>query len=160
MVTWFGIINAAILIITLITAEVMRRRSEALDPRHMTRLLAGLSAIISAGLVVFGLARSFPLALASYSAVSIARSTLNPLFSSWTNRGIPSTVRATVLSTFGQMDAVGQVIGGPLIGVIANQLGLRAALAAAGFLLTPVLLLYQHAYRQRPAAAETESAGA
>ena len=46
------------------------------------------------------------------------------------------------------MDAIGQVIGGPAIGIIANQFGLRAALVVAGVLLSPVLLLYRRAYGQ------------
>jgi len=147
-VTWFGIINASILIITVGTAEIARRRTQTLGPKQMTRLLAILSAIISGGLVVFGLAMNFPLAIASYGTVAITRKTLHPLYSAWTNRGIPSAVRATVLSTLGQMDAIGQVIGGLAIGIIANQFGLRAALVVAGVLLSPVLLLYRRAYGQ------------
>jgi DHA3 family tetracycline resistance protein-like MFS transporter len=80
--------------------------------------------------------------------VDIVRTTLQPLYSAWVNRGIPSEVRATVLSTYGQMDAMGQIAGGPIMGVIANQYGLRTALAIAGFLLTPVLALYGRAYAQ------------
>ncbi len=147
-VTWFGIISAAVLIISVGTAEIARRRTPAMSPQQMTRLLALMSAIISAGLVIFGLAVNFPLALASYGTVAIVRKTLHPLYSAWINRGIPSAVRATVLSVFGQMDAIGQVIGGPAIGIIANQFGLRAALVAAGIVLSPVLLLYKRACGQ------------
>ncbi len=147
-VSWFGIINASILVITIFTAEIVRRRTRTINALETTRLLAALTAVLSGGLVIFGLAGSFPMALTSYSTVAIARRTINPLYMAWTNRGIPSAVRATVLSTLGQMDAVGQVIGGPSIGVIANQFGLQTALAASGLLLSPVLLLYRRAYGQ------------
>lgn len=156
MVTWFGIITASTMVISVGVAEMVRRRTSELDPMRMTVLLALLSAVISTGLVVFGLARNFPVALAAFASVDIARTTLNPLFDAWTNRGLPSAVRATVLSTYGQMDAVGQVIGGPLVGVIANQAGLRVALVVAGLLLSPVLLLYRRAHRQTAVALETE----
>ena len=155
-VTWFGIIEASILLLTVITAEAVRRRTRTMNPRQIAHLLAVLSGVVSGGLVVFGLARNFPLALASYGTLNTVRRTSQPLFGAWTNRGIPSAVRATVLSTFGQMDAIGQVIGGPLIGIMANQFGLRAALVAAGLILSPVLLLYRRAYGQTTAVAEEE----
>jgi DHA3 family tetracycline resistance protein-like MFS transporter len=147
-ISWFGIINATILIITVGTAELARRKTKTMGPQQMTRLLAIMSSGISTGLILFGLARNFPIALASYASVATLRSTLNPLYSAWTNRGIPSSVRATVLSTLGQMDAIGQVLGGPALGLIANQFGFRIALIAAGFVLSPVLLLYRRAYGQ------------
>ena len=154
-VTWFGMLNASILLISLLTIEIARRRTQSFQPQQMTRLLAGMSGVISGGMVVFGLAANFPLAVASYGAVIIVRRTLQPLYSAWINRGIPSTVRATVLSTFGQMDAIGQITGGPAIGLIANQFGMRVALVLAGFLLSPVLLLYRRAAGQTTAVSET-----
>lgn len=158
-VTWFGIINAAVLILSIGTAEIARRRTPTMAPQQMTRLLAVMSAIISGGLILFGLAMNFPLALTSYGTVAIVRKTLHPLYSAWINRGIPSAVRATVLSVFGQMDAIGQVIGGPAIGLIANQFGLQTALVAAGVVLSPVLLLYRRAFGQSAELAEQEPPG-
>jgi DHA3 family tetracycline resistance protein-like MFS transporter len=114
----------------------------------MTVLLAGLSAIMTGGLLAFGLAQSLPVALIAYGAVDVARGTLGPLFDAWVNRGIPSAVRATVLSSFGQMDAIGQLTGGPLMGIVARRRGIRAAIVLAGIILSPVLALYARAYRQ------------
>ena len=148
-VVWFGLINAAIMIIAIGTTEFMRRRASMLDHGRMVRVLASLSGVISAGLVVFGLASGFTMALLSYGTVAIVRKTMQPLYNAWINRGIPSEVRATVLSTYGQMDAVGQLIGGPIVGAAANRFGLRAAFVLAGILLTPVLALYRRAYYQR-----------
>jgi DHA3 family tetracycline resistance protein-like MFS transporter len=53
------------------------------------------------------------------------------------------------------MDAIGQITGGPAIGLIANQFGMRVALVLAGFLLSPVLLLYRRAAGQTTAVSET-----
>jgi DHA3 family tetracycline resistance protein-like MFS transporter len=156
-VVWFGIINAAIMIIVIGTTELVRRRSGKLDHHKTVRLLALFSAVMSAGLLLFGLASSFVMAVLSYSAVSIVRRTMAPLYRAWINRGIPSQVRATVLSTYGQMDAIGQMLGGPAIGVIANLFGLRAAIVLAGVLLTPVLALYRRAYNQGSESHSVES---
>ena len=74
------------------------------------------------------------------SCKRIADSMTQPLFSAWQARVIPSEVRATVLSAMGQGDAIGQVLGGPVVGAIGN-VSLRAALAAASVLHAPVLAL-------------------
>ncbi len=149
-VVWFGIINAAIMIVAIGTTEIVRQRADKLDQRHMVILLALFSATMSLGLLLFGLAAGFAMALAAYSMVAIARKTLQPLYSAWINRGIPSQVRATVLSTYGQMDAIGQLLGGPAVGAIATHFGLRAAMVVAGLLLALVLPLYRRAYALVP----------
>ncbi|MBL8055649.1 MAG: hypothetical protein JNK29_03070, partial [Anaerolineales bacterium] len=52
-----------------------------------------------------------------------------------------SEVRATVISMVGQSNALGQIGGGPGVGLIGRR-SLRAALVASGLLLTPILVLY------------------
>ncbi len=147
-VAWFGLVNGAVMIIAIGTTEFMRRRAKLFTHGRMVKVLALFSGIISAGLVVFGAAQGFSTALLSYSTVAIVRRTMQPLYSAWVNRGLPSVVRATVLSTYGQMDAVGQMVGGPIVGFVANRYGLRAAIILAGVLLSPVLALYRRAYGQ------------
>ncbi len=147
-VVWFGFINAGVMIVALVTTEYVRRRSSEFEHQRMVKVLFLLSAAIAGGLMVFGIAQGFAVALFSYSMVAVVRKTLQPLYSAWINRGIPKNVRATVLSTYGQMDAAGQIIGGPLVGIAANRFGLRAAIVLAGVLLTPVLVLYSRAYGQ------------
>jgi DHA3 family tetracycline resistance protein-like MFS transporter len=39
------------------------------------------------------------------------------------------------------VDAVGQIGGGPLVGVIANQFSTQAGLIASAVMLSPVLIL-------------------
>ena len=99
-------------------------------------------------MVAFGLAGGFAFALASYWGVRLTRSLANPVYMTWLNQSIgDSSVRATVISISGQSDAVGQVVGGPGIGLIGNVFGIPAALAVGGLLLTPALALYGRAMR-------------
>jgi DHA3 family tetracycline resistance protein-like MFS transporter len=63
----------------------------------------------------------------------------------------------------GQLDAVGQLIGGPPIGLIATSLGLRVAFVLVGLMLAPVLVLYLWSLRlmdRQSAALAEESAPA
>ena len=47
----------------------------------------------------------------------------------------------------GQADAVGQTLGGPIIGFIARQASIALALTSSALMLLPALFLYQKASR-------------
>jgi DHA3 family tetracycline resistance protein-like MFS transporter len=47
----------------------------------------------------------------------------------------------------GQLDAIGQFIGGPLIGAIGTALSLRAAMLGVALFVSPVLILYRLALK-------------
>jgi hypothetical protein len=65
-----------------------------------------------------------------------------PLASTWFNQRIDDPqVRATMFSVRGQVDAVGQITSGPIMGMIGNA-SIRAALVASAAILSPVLPLY------------------
>jgi len=146
---WFAIINGAVMLISLGVVEWVKRRNDQMGHQQTTiPMLIVLSAGLSLGLIFFGLATNFAIALAAYGAFAVMRSTLHPIYSAWINRGIDSKVRATVLSTIGQMDAIGQTVGGPILGATATQFGLRVANVVAGLVITPVVALYLRAARQ------------
>ncbi|MFL5694519.1 MAG: hypothetical protein ACJ795_22215, partial [Ktedonobacteraceae bacterium] len=85
---------------------------------------------------------------ASNWSYAILRSMFNPLYTSWLTQNSDANVRATVISFAGQIDAIGQIVGGPVVGVIGTLVSIRAALLAAGALLSPVILLFARAIRQ------------
>ena len=65
----------------------------------------------------------------SLISIYLVRGLVYPLWSTWVNQQVTdSSVRATVLSITGQADAIGQATGGPVLGVIGNVWGIRAAL--------------------------------
>ena len=51
-------------------------------------------------------------------------------------------MRATVLSMNGQMNALGQIAGGPGVGWFGNRYGTRGAISFSALLLAPALLLW------------------
>ena len=89
---------------------------------------------------IFGLATDFWMAVLAFWAARVMKSIGQPLMETWTTRSIPSRVRATVLSTLSQGDALGQMLGGPVIGVIGTVHSLRAAMVATGLFHAPALL--------------------
>jgi DHA3 family tetracycline resistance protein-like MFS transporter len=60
-------------------------------------------------------------------------------------------VRATVFSMRGQADALGQMIGGPIVGLVATVFSLRAVMVLAGLMIAPALWLYRRSLRHAPA---------
>jgi DHA3 family tetracycline resistance protein-like MFS transporter len=123
----------------------------------MAKILFLLSALQVAAMVGFALASAFALAVAAVWLVSLARSLIRPVYSAWLNQSIDdSSVRATVNSLASQADAIGEVAGGPGVGVIGNAVSLPAALVAGGLLLTPALALYGRAIHHHGTEPELE----
>jgi DHA3 family tetracycline resistance protein-like MFS transporter len=160
-VVWFGIFNVVGLAAGIvITSMLVPRLAHAGDGELAVTLLV-LTVILSTGMVVFGLAGGFALAAGAYLVARLARRINEPLYASWLNRNIEdSSVRATVNSLVGQSDAIGEIAGGPAIGVVGTLSGMRAALVASGLLLTPTIALYGRALRHGGREPELEEAKA
>ena len=47
-----------------------------------------------------------------------------------------------------QANAVGQIAGGPILGVIASVLAVRVSIVASGLILIPTLFLYYYSLRR------------
>ena len=147
-VVWFGLFGVASMVLGLLGTTVLLRHFERATRGGLARLLFVLTAVLAAGTIVFGLAGSLALALGALLVAQLARSLAGPLYMTWLNQQITdSSVRATVISISGQADAIGQTAGGPVLGVIGNVFGIRAALVTAGLVLTPALGLYGRAMR-------------
>jgi DHA3 family tetracycline resistance protein-like MFS transporter len=77
-----------------------------------------------------------------YLTFYILRTINGPIFNAWRNKNIKSEVRATVISTYGHIDALGQIIGGPIIGFIAFKSSIPAAIVVSGLILAPAIALF------------------
>ena len=71
------------------------------------------------------------------------RSVKDPLFTALLNQNLESTTRATVFSMQAQADALGQIGGGPTIGVVGKFVSIQAALITSNIALIPVVGLYR-----------------
>ena len=100
-----------------------------------------------ASLIGFALAGNFVMAVVLNIGIGTIRTLLMPINSTWVNQHIDSSVRATVISMTSQVDALGQIVGGPPVGYIGERLGIRAALLTSGLILSPVLYLYARIIR-------------
>jgi DHA3 family tetracycline resistance protein-like MFS transporter len=147
-VVWFGVIRGVLLLVSLGATEVARRRVDTQHALSMARALLLNAVGIILALVGFALVRSFWLAISLFWLIGALRSVAGPLQTAWYNLLIDDRrVRATLFSVSGQVDAIGQIAGGPGVGAIGNR-SLRAALLTSALILSPVLPLYALAIRR------------
>ncbi len=147
-VVLLGALNSISAILGLISTEIVRRRVDIQTTAPLARILAIYVGIMVVALAGFGLARTFWLALLTFWLFGIARGITGPLHTAWFNLRIDEPqVRATLFSASSQADAIGQIVGGPIIGAIGNT-SLRAAFIASAAILAPVTPLYRFTLHQ------------
>jgi len=146
-VAWFGVLRAGALVLSIIATEGARRWLNTSDGRAVARALFAGDALRIACVAIFGLTSNFGLGVAAFWGVSVLRQVSRPIYTAWLNQRLESGSRATVLSMSGQMDALGQIVGGPAVGAV-GLVSLRPAIVLTGALLAPVLLLYVRAAHQ------------
>jgi DHA3 family tetracycline resistance protein-like MFS transporter len=105
-------------------------------------------------MIGFALSPYLLLALVLYLVIAALRNVSTPLQTAWINQKLDSRVRATVHSMFGQVDAIGQIAGGPGVGLVANLVSVAAAISTSGLLLVPALFLIGRANSQSVEQAE------
>lgn len=145
---WFFIINLLTSLLSLLVTEIVRRRVAVDSDSAALGYLIIANGIILCGVLVFGLANGVATAIAAWLVLGSFRSTIYPFVSALLNRRIRQEVRATVLSMWGQADAIGQMVSGPLMGLIVTVGSLRIAFVAVTILLVPVLLIYWRVLRE------------
>ena len=141
-VAWWGIIDAASLLLGIVAVEAVRRTIDIDDPRAAVRLLSLLNACAVVSVLTFALTGSFTVAVVAYTAYKLVRRVGGTAGEAWTNRQLDSGVRATVFSMRAQADAFGQIAAGPAMGIFAAASTIRAALVATAALLAPPQLIY------------------
>ncbi len=151
-VVWFGILRAAGVFLALGAVEFARRRVNMNDNRSVAGALFAVNFAILVCVMAFGLATSLALAFVLLLAIMPLRRINSPIQTAWVNQRLDSNVRATVISMSSQADALGQVLIGPILGVVATLATTRVEMIAAGLTLAPVLWLYTRTVRAAPVA--------
>jgi MFS transporter, DHA3 family, tetracycline resistance protein len=101
------------------------------------------SVLIIGSLLGFALSTFTVSLLVFYVIIQVSRESMYPLMDVWLNKLIvDSKTRATFFSVKGQVDAIGQIGGGPVIGLVAANFMVKTALIVSALLLAPVLVLY------------------
>ena len=140
MVGWVAGVKSAGMIMTFFTASIVRRFfGEKASQKRISNAILGMSALLVSAIVIFAVSGKIWLTLIVFVFIIVLRDLINPLYTAWVNYRLDSSSRATVLSMSSLVDAFGQIGGGPIIGVIAQQASIQIGLLGSAVLLSPVL---------------------
>lgn len=148
---FFGLVQLVAQLGSIAVLRVAQSRTDFTRSGSVAVGLIASNLVVVAAMCLFAGAPSLAVALAGAWVTFWARAVEEPFATAWVNRGLPSATRATVLSTMGQSNALGQVVGGPLFGLVAAAAGVRVSMAVAAAVLVPAVALY---WRHRGVAAD------
>ena len=147
-VAFFGALRAVSTIAAIIAMRAVEKRLDTSQPQTIGQAMMVVTGVISISLIGFALSPYLGLALIIYLLIYVLRTISYPLYTAWVNQNLDSETRATVLSISGQVDAIGQIAGGPGVGLIAKLVSVVTAIITSGALLSPALFLIRRANRQ------------
>ena len=157
-VATFGLIIGVGLLLGALASGILASRLESSGQGHAIRILFVLHGLLLVAQISFGMAPYLWLAVGSLWLVLLLRALQAPVQTAWINQGLDSRTRATVNSMVGQANALGQIAGGPLLGVVAVRGSVSAALMVSGLAHAPVLGLLGVAARKRTRGPDAEHA--
>lgn len=155
-VAFFAALRIAGTILTILAVRFVEKRVDSTNPLAIGRAVMIVTAGISIALLGFALSPLLLLSLGMFLAIGILRTVHGPLQTAWINQKLDSQVRATVHSMFGQVDAIGQVVGGPIVAGIASVGSAIASLVTSSLLLSPALFFIGRANSQSKNEADAE----
>jgi DHA3 family tetracycline resistance protein-like MFS transporter len=148
----FGALTMVAAVGSIVVTGVAGRKLDALHPQRTGRILALFEALTAAGMIWFGFTGRLWIAVGLYLVVRLLRDGAGPILTVWLVSATSPGSRATVFSIQAQADALGQIVGGPPVGLIGQRRSIGAGISAAGFFLLPAMVLFAVAARRSPVA--------
>jgi DHA3 family tetracycline resistance protein-like MFS transporter len=157
-VAFFAILQLISAIVTIFVVRFVEKRVDTNSPLAIGRATLIVTGCISIAMLGFALSPILLLSLGLYLVIAALRDVHGPLQAAWVNQKLDSKVRATVHSMFGQVDAIGQMMGGPVVAAIAAFGSAVASLVTSSLLLTPALFFIGRANSKSAIDADEEPA--
>jgi DHA3 family tetracycline resistance protein-like MFS transporter len=154
-VAFFAVLRIAGSILTIFAIRFVEKRVDSGSPLAIGRAMLIVTGVIGLAMIGFAISPLLSLTLGLYLVIKVLRDVHDPLNSAWVNQKLDPETRATVHSMVGQVDAIGQVAGGPGVGLIARFFSVGAAIATSGLLLMPAMFLVGRANSQSGQEADT-----
>jgi MFS transporter, DHA3 family, tetracycline resistance protein len=161
-VAFFGFLRAGGMLLSILATRQVEKRLDANHAPSIARAMLWITVLLSGAILTFAFSPALGFSVIAVTVVSVLRNVMEPLYNAWVNQRLDSGSRATVLSMSGQVDAIGQILSGPVAAVISLA-SLRAAITMASLLLLPAIPLINranrlHAEDKSSAALEVQSA--
>ncbi|HET7144331.1 MAG TPA: MFS transporter [Anaerolineales bacterium] len=140
-VAFFAVLRIAGSVLTIFAIRFVEKRVDSGSSLAIGRAMLIVTGLIATAMVGFAISPLLPLTLGLYLVIKVFRDISEPLFSAWVNQKLDPQTRATVHSMVGQVDAFGQIAGGPSVGLVARFFSVVAAITTSGLLLLPAVFL-------------------
>lgn len=135
-----SIINIIVAISGFVLLHVVKK---CISKSHHTILWAfNFTIMMIVGILLFAFLPYEYLAVMGYIFFSISREGTYPLLNTILLKNIPSEIKATVLSSFGQLDAIGQLMSGALMVGVSILVGIQGMYVFTAILLCVPILLF------------------
>ncbi len=145
-VAFFGFLRAGGMLLSILVTQQVEKRLDANHAPSIARAMLWITVLLSAAILTFAFSPALAISVLAVTAVSILRNIMGPLYNAWVNQRLDPDARATVLSMSSQVDAIGQVLSGPIAAVISLA-SVQAAISMASLLLLPAIPLINRANR-------------
>lgn len=109
---------------------------------HSSKLLFFMNAGQIFAVFLFARTGHFHLAFTAYLVIHTVRIVNSPINSALIVRNVHANIRSTVISSEGQMNSIGQIVGGPIVGWIASTASVATGIFSTGMILLPTAFLY------------------
>ncbi len=145
-----GGLQLVVVIGSAIVLQVISKSRIYESLRHIYVALFLSSLLIIMALLGFAFSSTITVTIICYIVIQLTRKVMYPLEDVWLNKMIKdSHTRATFFSVKGQVDAIGQIGGGPIIGWISTAFTVKVGLVASALLLSPVLIFYRMVLKRK-----------
>lgn len=139
-ITWFGIMNLLSNILGIFISQILIVYLEKKKTTYRTNLIFFTCTGYILSLILFSFGKNFWFMMITFLIAGLMRNLKEPFIIAWINEHTEENMRATIFSTNGQMDSFGQIIGGPIIGLIANQFSIVYGLLCTALFLLPAII--------------------
>jgi hypothetical protein len=137
VLVWLGILFTLSCLAGLVVPAIVARLRPAVNRHRLTAWVSALYLTQVVGVALFGVTATFVVAVIAVVVVDRVRSVRETLMAAWIIPLTAPTHRATILSAFSQLDAIGQVTFGPVLGVVASGAGVPTALVVSAAITAP-----------------------
>ena len=145
-VAFFGVLRAGGMLLSILATRQVEKRLDANHAPSIARAMLWITVLLSLAILTFAFSPLLAISIIAVIVVSILRNIMEPLYNAWVNQRLDSESRATVFSMSGQVDAIGQILSGPVAALI-SLVSVQAAITMASFLLLPAIPLINRANR-------------
>ena len=139
-VTWIGVFGILGMLISTFVMQIVIKKQKNNNNSIKILLIINLLYILS--MIIFGITKNFGMMLSAYLSIIMLKSINKPIMNALLSSHIKENIRATVLSTNEQINSLGEILGGPIIGIIANNSSIGVGIAATSIFLIPITIIF------------------